>query len=64
MSEPKKRQPGRPRKGEPKDGDPVYFRVTLAERKELESAAKRAGSRTVSEWARASLIRLARGIVP
>lgn len=42
----------------------IFFRVTSSERDELEKAAVRAGKDHVSEWAKDSLLRLARSQVP
>lgn len=63
MSKPKK-VVGRPRKEVPTDAAPLYIRLTKAERSTLEKAAERARARTLVEWARQTLLRLADGMAP
>lgn len=57
-TKPKKKM-GRPRLAVRTDAV-IYARCTDSEKEELESAAKRAGFRSFSDWVRHGLLRLAR----
>jgi hypothetical protein len=55
---------GRPPLKTPNDAAPLFIRLTPEEREKLEAAAVRAKSRTVVEWARLVLLRIADGMAP
>jgi hypothetical protein len=55
---------GRPPLKIPTDAPPLYIRLSKDERAKLEAASERARSRTLVEWARQTLLRIADGMAP